>query len=156
MIRQFRGKPEDDKREYPDFITSEERDKVINALLKGTVNSESVILEYEDIPDLKISPYQFRTVIQGLKKDKYIEEEGYSEKYTPTDKLHKLRERGGFHGEIIQFQSQLEQLYLSLKDDDRNKMDKFFKSLNVKLETVTKTHEVFELFKKAATIFIGD
>lgn len=156
MIRQFRGKPEDDKREYPDFITSEERDKVINALLKGTVNSESVILEYEDVPELKISPYQFRTVIQGLKKDKYIEEEGYSERYTPTDKLHKLRERGGFHGELILFQSQLEQLYLSLKEDDRNDMDKFFKSINTKLETVTKTHEVFELFKKAATIFIGD
>ena len=152
----IRSKPTEDKREYPDFITSEERDKVINALLKGTVNSESVILEYEDIPDLKISPYQFRTVIQGLKKDKYIEEEGYSERYTPTDKLHKLRERGGFHGELILFQSQLEQLYLSLKDDDRNNMDKFFKSLNVKLETVTKTHEVFELFKKAATVFIGD
>ena len=156
MIRPVRGKPTEDKRKFPDFITSEERDKVINALLKGTVNSESVILEYEDIPDLKISPYQFRTVIQGLKKDKYIEEEGYSEKYTPTDKLHKLRERGGFHGELIQFQSQLEQLYLSLKDDDRNDMDKFFKSINTKLETVTKTHEVFELFKKASTIFIGD
>lgn len=71
-------------------------------------------------------------------------------------KLHKLRERGGFHGELIQFQSQLEQLYLSLKDDDRNNMDKFFKSINTKLETVTKTHEVFELFKKAAAVFIGN
>lgn len=155
-MRPVRSKPTEDKKVYPDFITSEERDKIINALLKGTVNSESVILEYEDIPDLKISPYQFRTVIQGLKKDKYIEEEGYSERYTPTDKLHKLRERGGFHGELILFQSQLEQLYLSLKDDDRNDMDKFFKSINTKLETVTKTHEVFELFKKAATVFIGD
>ena len=96
------------------------------------------------------------TVIEGLKDGGYIKEKGYSSEYTPTDKLHKLRERGGFHGELIQFQSQLEQLYLSLKDDDRNNMDKFFKSLNVKLETVTKTHEVFELFKKAATIFIGD
>lgn len=155
-MRPVRSKPTEDKKVYPDFITSEERDKIINALLKGTVNSESVILEYEDIPDLKISPYQFRTVIQGLKKDKYIEEEGYSERYTPTDKLHKLKERGGFHGELILFQSQLEQLYLSLEDDDRNDMDKFFKSINTKLETVTKTHEVFELFKKAATVFIGD
>lgn len=107
MIR-LRGKPEEDNSRYPDFITSDERDKVINALLKGTVNSESVILEYEDIPNLKISPHQFRTVIQGL------------------------------------------------KDDDRNNMDKFFKSINTKLETVTKTHEVFELFKKAAAVFIGD
>lgn len=156
MIRQFRGKPEDDKREYPDFITSEERDKVINALLKGTVNSESVILEYEDIPELKISPYQYMTVIEGLKEGGYIKENGYSHEYFPKDKLHKLRERGGFHGELSLFQSQLEQLYLSLKEDDRNDMDKFFKSINTKLETVTKTHEVFELFKKAAAVFIGD
>jgi hypothetical protein len=54
MIRPTRSKPTEDKKEYPDFITSEERDKVINALLKGTVNSESVILEYEDIPELKM------------------------------------------------------------------------------------------------------
>lgn len=155
MIR-LRGKPEEDNSRYPDFITSDERDKVINALLKGTVNSESVILEYEDIPDLKISPHQFRTVIQGLKDGGYIKWTGYSHEYFPQDKLHKLRERGGFHGELIQFQSQLEQLYLSLKDDDRNNMDKFFKSINTKLETVTKTHEVFELFKKAAAVFIGD
>lgn len=150
MIRPTRSKPTEDKREYPDFITSEERDKVINALLKGTVNSESVILEYEDIPELKISPYQYMTVIEGLK------ENGYSHEYFPKDKLHKLRERGGFHGELILFQSQLEQLYLSLKEDDRNDMDKFFKSINTKLETVTKTHEVFELFKKATAVFIGD
>lgn len=156
MIRPTRSKPTEDKREYPDFITSEERDKVINALLKGTVNSQSVTLEYEDIPDLKISPYQYMTVIEGLKEGGYIKENGYSHEYFPKDKLHKLRERGGFHGELILFQSQLEQLYLSLKEDDRNDMDKFFKSMNTKLETVTKTHEVFELFKKAAAVFIGD
>lgn len=96
------------------------------------------------------------TVIEGLKEGGYIKENGYSHEYFPKDKLHKLRERGGFHGELILFQSQLEQLYLSLKEDDRNNMDKFFKSMNTKLETVTKTHEVFELFKKAAAVFIGD
>lgn len=77
-MRPLRSKPAEDKREYPDFITSEERDKVINALLKGTVNSESVILEYEDIPELKISPYQYMTVIEGLKEGGYIKENGYS------------------------------------------------------------------------------
>ena len=72
-MRPLRSKPAEDKREYPDFITSEERDKVINALLKGTVNSESVILEYEDIPELKISPYQQNmTVNEGLKEAGYI------------------------------------------------------------------------------------
>ena len=87
MIR-LRGKPEEDNSRYPDFITSDERDKVINALLKGTVNSESVILEYEDIPNLKISPHQFRTVIQGLKDSGYIKGTGYSHEYFPLIPQH--------------------------------------------------------------------
>lgn len=142
------------EREYPLTITAEEKDKVLNTLLKKANGAEKVELSYEDIPDLKISKAQFETVIEGFKADALIKEEGYSGIYEFTDNIHTLKEKGGFEKEIELFHKRIEQLYKSLNEEEKNKLLKFLEKTNLGLETAKNLESFIMIIKNALPFFI--
>ncbi len=81
--------PDDvDKKEYPLFITAEEKDKVLTTLLVKANGAETVVLEYNDVYNLEISKKQFETVINEFKANGLIESVGYGTEYTLLFKIH--------------------------------------------------------------------
>lgn len=153
-MRPIRTAPPKDEREYPLVITAKEKDKVLTALLKKANGTEKAELSYEDIPELIISKAQFKTVIDELKAERLIEEEGYSEVYKLKGDLHTLKEKGGFEKEIELFHKQIEQLYKSLNDKEKSKLVQYLKNANVGLETATNIDAFISIMKKVLLLFI--
>ena len=153
-MRHIRTAPPKDEREYPLTISAEEKDKVLNALIKKANGTEKAELSYEDISDLAISKAQFKTVINGFKADGLIKEKGYSEVYEFTGNLHTFKEKGGFEKEIELFHKQIERLYKSLNDKEKSKLVQYLENANVGLETVTNIDAFISIMKKVLLLFI--
>ena len=152
-MRQIRTAPPKDEREYPLVITAEEKDKILTALLKKANGTEKAALKYEDIPELKINKAQYKTVIDGFKTDGLIKEKGYSEIYEFTDKIHTIKEKGGFERQIELFHNQVEQLHKSLNEEEKSKLLKFLEKTNTGLETANNLESFIKIIRNVLLLF---
>lgn len=116
----YRTIPEPDNKEYPLFITAEEKDKILTALLIKANGTETAILEYKDVCNLALSKDQYETVIKEFKQEKLIKSVGYGTRYTLLPKIHERRDKLGFNAEKEAYINSLEILSLQLSALEKN------------------------------------
>lgn len=85
---------------YPETITSEDKDKVIDCLINKQVNGnmESVV-KYTDVPNFSCSKQQFEAIIDKLIRDGLIRrpnQKGYGDRYILTVDLMDFQRYGGY------------------------------------------------------------
>lgn len=111
----FRSVPKKEK-EYPKFITSEDKDVVLNLMLDRKDEKEIVHLDYKDVSCLlNISKGQYKNIIEEFKKDGLIEQCGYGDKYKLLYGIHKKKEYGGYCMERDAYMAGLNNLQLQLE-----------------------------------------
>lgn len=111
----FRTIPKKSK-EYQAFVTSEDKDIVIDLMLDKKDEEEVVRLDYKDVSRfLNISKGQYKNIIEEFKKDGLIEQKGYAEEYHLLYGIHKKKEYGGYCMERDAYMAGLNNLQLQLE-----------------------------------------
>lgn len=116
---EFRTIPK--KEEYPMFITSEDKDAVIDLMLKNVREDGIVYLDYKMIKNsVNISSGQYEAIIRGFIKDELIERYGsksgnYGFKFRLLDGIQSKKERGGYCIERDAYMTGLQNLQLQLE-----------------------------------------
>lgn len=116
---EFRTIPQ--KEEYPMFITSEDKDAVIDLMLKNVREDGIVYLDYKMIKNsVNISSGQYEAIIRGFIKDELIERYGskngnYGFKFRLLDGIQSKKERGGYCMERDAYMAGLQNLQLQLE-----------------------------------------
>lgn len=109
------------KEEYPMFITSEDKDAVIDLMLKNVREDGIVYLDYKMIKNsVNISSGQYEAIIRGFIKDELIERYGskngnYGFKFRLLDGIQSKKERGGYCMERDAYMAGLQNLQLQLE-----------------------------------------
>ena len=118
-MKEFRTIPK--KEEYPMFITSEDKDAVIDLMLKNVREDGIVYLDYKMIKNsVNISSGQYEAIIRGFIKDELIERYGsksgnYGFKFRLLDGIQSKKERGGYCIERDAYMAGLQNLQLQLE-----------------------------------------
>ena len=111
---EFRKMPK--KEEYPMFITSEDKDAVIDLMLDRKDEEEIVRLDYKDVScSLNISKGQYKNIIEEFKNDGLIQQCGYGDTYKLLYGIHKKKEYGGYCMERDAYMAGLNNLQLQLE-----------------------------------------
>lgn len=114
-MTEFRTKPQK-KEEYSMFITSEDKDAVIDLMLDRKDEEEIVRLDYKDVSCLlNISKGQYKNIIEEFKNDGMIEQYGYGDKYKLLYGIYKKKEYGGYCMERDAYMVGLNNLQLQLE-----------------------------------------
>lgn len=119
-MKEFRTMPKK-KEEYPMFITSEDKDAVIDLMLKNVREDGIVYLDYKMIKNsVNISSGQYEAIIRGFIKDELIERYGskngnYGFKFRLLDGIQSKKERGGYCMERDAYMAGLQNLQLQLE-----------------------------------------
>lgn len=119
-MKEFRTMPKK-KEEYPMFITSEDKDAVIDLMLKNVREDGIVYLDYKMIKNsVNISSGQYEAIIRGFIKDELIERYGskngnYGFKFRLLDGIQSKKERGGYCIERDAYMAGLQNLQLQLE-----------------------------------------
>lgn len=101
---------------YSLYITSEDKDAVIDLMLNRKGEEEIVRLDYKDVScSLNISKGQYKTIIEEFKKDGLIEQNGYGDKYKLLYGIYKKKEYGGYCMERDAYMAGLQNLQLQLE-----------------------------------------
>lgn len=146
--------PDDvDKKEYPLFITAEEKDKVLTTLLVKANGAETVVLEYNDVYNLEISKKQFETVINEFKANGLIESVGYGTEYTLLFKIHDRRDKLGFYAEKEMYINNVNTLALQLTTLESSASDAAMKILDQRIERAKNIGELVLALKGFADFF---
>lgn len=115
-MSRIRTAPPKDEREYPLVITAEEKDKVLNYILVVANGKRTAKLDYEDIPDLRISKEQYEIVLEEFKNRRFIDYKGYGIEYlTLNFEIFNFAEKGGFTVERDLYTINFDVLELQLK-----------------------------------------
>lgn len=152
-MRTIRTAEQEDEREYPEFITSEHRDDIIDGILKASKGNEEVHFEYEDIPNPPISEQQFDIIMNGLVERGLLKKTGYDD-YLIKDGLHVLKEKGGFSAELDSFKKNIELIYKNLDKEEKSKLQQFFQKANPALECASNVGEIAKAIFGAASLFL--
>lgn len=106
---------------YPLYITSENKDAVIDLMLENVREDGILYLDYRMIKDLvHISSGQYEAIIRGFIKDGLIERYGskngnYGFKFRLLDGIQSKKERGGYCMEREAYIAELNNLQLQLE-----------------------------------------
>ena len=152
-MRNYRTADPEDERKYSEFITSEHRDDIINSILKASKGNKEVHFEYEDIPNPPISEQQFEIIIEGLLERGLLKKIGYDD-YLIKDGLHILKEKGGFSAELDLFKRNIELIYQNLDEEEKSKLQEFFKKANPALESASNVVEIAKAIFSVSSLLL--
>lgn len=108
--------PAQERRTHPLYVTAEDKDRIIDMLLRSAnENGVTVLPESDALKVAGISPGQYEAIIRSFVEEKLIERQGYSYKVTLLQGIYDKREKGGYSMEKEAYMASLSNLALQLE-----------------------------------------
>ena len=89
--------PAQERRTHPLYVTAEDKDRIIDMLLRSAnENGVTVLPESDALKVAGISPGQYEAIIRSFVEEKLIEREGYGCKFKLLQGIYNKRDLGGY------------------------------------------------------------
>lgn len=149
--------PTQERRTHPLYVTAEDKDRVIDLLLRSAnENGVAVLPELDALKVAGISPGQYEAIIKSFVEEKLIEREGYGCKFKLLQGIYDKRDLGGYTMEKEARIAALHNMALQLEKLQKEASPTAVGKMNRIISQANDIVDLLSAWKDIKSIFAGE
>lgn len=149
--------PTQERRTHPLYVTAEDKDRVIDLLLRSANGNGVVVLPESDALKVAgISPGQYEAVIKSFVEEKLIEREGYGCKFKLLQGIYDKRDVGGYTMEKEARIAALQNMALQLEKLQQEASPTAVDKINRIISQANNIADLLSAWKDIKSLFAGE